>query len=93
MITELNTIVDFGCKVIDVIVEHPVYGQISGQLQIASRLDVTEFVNRVTSEKAHSLSELTDGVHLHTIEWPSEDVFQQLKTKLDSLGILFDDKE
>lgn len=91
MITELNTIVDFGCKVIDVIVEHPVYGQIVGQLQIASRYDVQQFVDRVKSQKAHSLSELTDGVHLHTIEVPSEDVYVKLVAKLDSLGVLFKD--
>ena len=27
---ELNTIVDHGCTVLDVIVEHPVYGQLTG---------------------------------------------------------------
>lgn len=91
MLNELYTIVDFGCKVLDVIVDHPVYGQISGQLQIASRLDAEQFAERVRTEKAHSLSELTDGVHLHTIECPSEEIYTKLVDKLGSLGILFED--
>lgn len=88
---ELNTIVDYGCKVIDVIVGHPVYGQISGQLQIASRFDVEQFLKRVSDENAHSLSELTDGIHLHTIECPSEENYEMLIKKLKDLGILLND--
>ena len=30
---ELNAMVDQGCTVLDVIVEHPIYGQLTGQLQ------------------------------------------------------------
>ena len=37
--TELDILVDNGCTVLDVIVEHPVYGQLTGQLQISSRYD------------------------------------------------------
>ncbi|MCQ2532146.1 MAG: transcription repressor NadR [Saccharofermentans sp.] len=85
---ELNTIVDYGCKVVDVIVEHPVYGQISGLLQIASRFDVDQFIQRVSKENAHSLSELTDGIHLHTIECPSEEAYNMVVSKLTELGIL-----
>ena len=91
MLNELNAIVDMGCKVLDVIVDHPVYGQISGQLQISSRNDVNEFVERVKTEKAHSLSELTDGIHLHTVECPNEEVYVNLVKKLIELGILFED--
>lgn len=90
---ELNTIVDYGCKVIDVIVEHPVYGQISGLLQIASRYDVEQFILRVNKENAHSLSELTDGIHLHTIECPSEDAYNMVVSKLKESGILLSESE
>ncbi|MCQ2473366.1 MAG: transcription repressor NadR [Saccharofermentans sp.] len=85
---ELNTIVDYGCKIIDVIVEHPLYGQISGQLQIASRFDVEQFIAEVKKEKAHSLSELTNGIHLHTIECPTEESYEHVVSKLKELGIL-----
>lgn len=37
MEAELNTMVDNGCTVVDVIVEHPLYGQLTGPLQLSSR--------------------------------------------------------
>ena len=37
MAQELNICVDHGCCVLDVIVEHPVYGQLAGQLQLSTR--------------------------------------------------------
>ena len=40
---ELYIVVDNGCAVLDVTVEHPVYGQILGQLQIFSRYDADQF--------------------------------------------------
>ena len=40
MEAELNTMVDNGCTVVDVIVEHPVYGQLTGPLQLSNRYDV-----------------------------------------------------
>ena len=36
---ELYTIVDNGGEVLDVIVEHPIYGELKGQLNISSRHD------------------------------------------------------
>ena len=86
---ELNICVDHGCKVVDVIVEHPVYGELRGVLELSSRYDVRQFVNRVVSESAHALSELTDGIHLHTIECPNEEVFWRVKNALEDAGLLY----
>lgn len=49
---ELNAMVDQGCTVLDVIVEHPIYGQLTGQLQISSRYDVGQFVQRCRRQEA-----------------------------------------
>ena len=56
METELNAIVDQGCTVIDVIVEHPIYGQLTGPLQLSSRYDVAQFVARCRQADALPLS-------------------------------------
>ncbi|MBS4534012.1 transcription repressor NadR [Clostridium sp. D2Q-14] len=79
---ELNIIVDLGGKILDVIVEHPIYGEIKGQLMISSRIDVSEFMKRLKENNAEPLSTLTDGVHIHTIEVPSEEIFNKIKNKL-----------
>jgi transcriptional regulator of NAD metabolism len=86
MRAELDAIVDQGCRVIDVIVEHPVYGQLAGMLQIATRDDVGQFILRCADSQP--LSYLTGGVHLHTISCPSEDAFLRVKQELDRLGFL-----
>ena len=59
--------VDQGCTVLDVIVEHPIYGQLTGPLQLASRYDVAQFLARCSQPDARPLSELTEGIHLHTL--------------------------
>ena len=43
---ELLAMVDNGCTVIDVVVEHRLYGEITGQLSLSSRYDVQQFVER-----------------------------------------------
>ncbi len=87
---ELNICVDFGCCVVDVIVEHPVYGQLTGELQLKSRYDVQQFVARAREEKARALSELTDGVHLHTLLCPSEEIFQKTCAALHEANLLYE---
>lgn len=86
---ELNAMVDCGCTVLDVIVEHPVYGQLTAPLELSSRLDVDDFMKRM--EGAAPLSQLTGGVHLHTLSCPGEDALAQLRERLQLLQILLTD--
>lgn len=79
---ELRTIVDLGGKIIDVIVEHPLYGEIKSQLQIGSRHDLSMFMENLKLTNAEPLSSLTGGVHLHTIEVDNEDTFRRIKKAL-----------
>ena len=83
---ELQIMVDNGCTVLDVIVEHPVYGQLTGALQLSSRYDVQQFIRR--SNAAQPLSLLTEGVHLHTLSCPGEDAFARVTEELDRAGFL-----
>lgn len=85
---ELCLMVDNGCAVVDVAVEHPVYGQLSGRLEISSRYDISEFIRRVNEEDAKPLSVLTDGVHLHTLICPDEAAFRRVCAALDQSGFL-----
>jgi hypothetical protein len=88
---ELLICVDNGCTVLDVIVEHSVYGQLVGQLQLSSRYDVEQFLNRVRSGGARPLSDLTGGIHLHRLRCPSEEAFQRVCQQLDEAGFLLRD--
>lgn len=86
---ELYTIVDNGCGLIDVTVEHAVYGQLSGQLQIFSRYDADNFLKKLEQDHASPLCDLTGGIHLHTISCRSEEAYQRVLDELNAKGILF----
>lgn len=91
MEAELNAMVDQGCTVVDVIVEHPLYGQLTGALQLSNRYDVAQFIARSQSADAMPLSRLTDGIHLHTLLCPSEDAFRRVTALLRQQGILLEE--
>ena len=88
---ELRIFVDNGCTVLDVIVEHPVYGQLTGQLQISSRYDVEQFLARVQAHDAAPLSMLTGGIHLHTLRCPDAAACERACAALKAAGLLLDD--
>jgi len=90
MENELNIIVDNGCEAVDVIVEHPVYGQMKGELRLSSRYDVSCFAKKLHETSAPPLSALTNGIHLHTIRCPDEAAFDRVCSELEKQGILFE---
>lgn len=85
---ELFMIVDCGVTVENVIVEHPVYGEITASIMVSNRIEVEHFIKRVKETKALFLSALTDGTHLHVISAPSEDLLDRATEKLRAQGIL-----
>lgn len=90
---ELYICVDHGCCVLDVIVEHPVYGQLVGQLQVSTRYEVNQFLSLAAKNGVHALSELTDGIHIHTLRCPDEAAFQRVWEALDEKGFLVKNDE
>lgn len=89
---ELNTIVDMGCSVLDVIVEHPIYGELTGPLQLKNRYDVEVFCSWAKETQALPLSALTEGIHLHTLSAPNEAALQRVKQRLAQQGFLISEE-
>lgn len=90
MAEELYTVVDNGGTVVDVTVEHPVYGQIVGELRISSRYDVDLFMEKIKNNQAQPLSNLTGGIHLHTIRCRDEETFNRIKEALKKQRIILE---
>jgi uncharacterized protein len=88
---ELNIIVDYGGIVRDVAVEHPIYGDLTASLMIRNRRDVQLFIEKMTSTNASLLSQLTDGVHLHTIEARKAETLEEICQALSEAGYLLSD--
>ncbi len=87
---ELNALVDLGVRVLDVAVEHPIYGEIRGSLMLESRADVAEFVERLEAGQAELLSALTHGVHLHTVEANRPESLEKARAELGRRGYLLE---
>lgn len=87
---ELHAMVDQGCTVLDVTVEHPIYGQLTGPLNLSNRYEVSQFILRCREEAATPLSHLTEGIHLHTVLCPNEDAFVRVQNALRELGVLLE---
>lgn len=90
---ELYALVDAGLRVVDVIVEHPLYGELKGALMLSSRRDVAHFMAKLENQSASLLSTLTDGVHLHTVEAPTREHLEEGRAALQALGILLSVRE
>ncbi len=85
---ELNIMVDQGALVKNVIVEHPVYGEITASLMLSSRRDVGQFMNKLKETNASLLSELTAGTHLHTIAADRKAILDDVTQALQKAGYL-----
>ena len=89
LLSELQTIVDLGGKIKDVIVEHPTYGSIKAELNISSNRDLRKFIEKSKSHDFTQLSSLSKDYHIHTIEVPDKDTLEEIKKELEEKDILF----
>lgn len=85
---ELLLIVDHGVTVKDVKIEHPVYGDLSASVMVSNRIEVEQFLTKIKTTNAPFLSQLTDGLHLHTLEADSIDKIKAACEALQKAGIL-----
>jgi hypothetical protein len=85
---ELYLIVDNGGCVLDVVVEHEIYGQITADLILKNRRDVDEFIDKMQRIGDRPLKELTGGNHFHTIEAESAQILDRIEVQLKEKGII-----
>ena len=61
----------------------------TGELQLANRYDVRQFVEKLQSGEVRPLSALTGGVHLHTLSCPDNECFERTRSQLEREGLLY----
>ncbi|KRL02917.1 transcription repressor NadR [Liquorilactobacillus capillatus] len=88
---ELEAIISLGGEVVDVLIDHSVYGQIVGTLGLANQADINDFMSRVKNVNHNLLASLTNGIHLHNISCSDEKVFNSIQQRLDDLHFLYHD--
>lgn len=87
---EFQSILDYGGRVLNVSVEHDLYGQIEVDLVINDVKDAEDFCRKMAQSKSKLLKELTEDCHYHTIQAPSEKALELIKTELRSKGFLME---
>ena len=85
---ELTILVDLGIRIIDVTIDHPVYGLLRGDLNVSSRQDAVEYLQRLDSTSSGALEEMTGGRHSHAIESPRPDLLDKARSELKKKGYL-----
>ncbi|OIU70714.1 transcription repressor NadR [Rossellomorea aquimaris] len=85
---ELFLLVDHGVTVKDVKIEHGVYGDLTASIMVSNRKEVEQFLSKIRETQAAYLSELTDGVHLHTLMAHDEETLKKAEHALEEAGFL-----
>lgn len=85
---ELCGIVDLGGSVLNVMVNHHVYGRMEAELGIRSRKHVTVFLQDIRSGKSEPLKNITSGYHYHTVEADQEETLDEIENMLREKGFL-----
>ena len=88
VLDEFMTVIDLGGRILDVAVEHELYGPIRADLLIENAQDAAEFVERLKSCRDNPLKVLTDDCHFHTVTAPSEKLLDLIEAELRSRGFL-----
>ena len=79
---EFQIVIELGGKILDVAVEHELYGQIRVDLLIETLQDAKDFQNRLSACKDNPLKVLTDDCHYHTVAAPSEKLLDLIQREL-----------
>lgn len=89
---ELSCIVELGGTVVDVIVRHKVYGQLSAPLNIYSASGIQQFIKGIESGKSSELMHVTSGYHYHTIRAESYKHLDRIEAALRARGYLIEEQ-
>ena len=79
---ELTTIVDLGGTVVNVMVNHRIYGKLDAQLNIKNRRNVAKFLDDINTGKSTPLLNVTSGYHFHLVSAETEDVLDEIEEAL-----------
>jgi len=85
---ELLLLVDLGILVKDVKIEHPVYGDLTASIMVSNRKEALQFLDKINETRAAYLSELTEGVHLHTLSAKDSTALDEAEQALFEAGFL-----
>ena len=88
VLEEFETILELGGRILDVVVEHELYGQIRVDLLIETKQEARDFYDKLLHSHDNPLKILTDDWHYHTIAAPSQTLLDLIQQALEQKGFL-----
>ncbi len=88
VLEEFMTVIDLGGRILDVAVEHELYGTIRADLFIETAADAQDFTQRLNACRDNPLKVLTDDCHYHTVTAPTEKLLDFIEAALAQRGFL-----
>lgn len=85
---ELNVVVDNGGIIHGMTLSHAVYGIIRIAMDLYSRRDVRQYMDRLRKEKGLLITALTQGKHTLSVETRNKEDMNALKEGLKGMGLL-----
>lgn len=79
---ELCTVVDLGGKVVNVMIDHKVYGHMVADLNINSRRKAIAFAADIKNGSSRPLKNITSNYHYHLVEADSEETLDLIEDAL-----------
>ena len=89
---ELNTIVDLGGCVYNVVIHNRVYGKMEAELVLNSRRKVGAFMEDIRSGKSSPLKNITSNYHYHKVSADSEETLDLIEQELRKKGFLVEER-
>ena len=87
---EFLAVTELGGTVLDVAVEHEIYGQIRVDLLIEDPRDARDFARKLARCRDNPLKVLTDDCHYHTVAAPSQRLLDLIEEELRDRGFLLE---
>jgi len=87
---ELETLVAHGVAVLDVVVDHELYGEVRADMNVWTHRDVQRYMEVLHTSDVEPLSSLTAGVHTHHVRAPDDVALGSARSDLANLGFLLD---
>lgn len=85
---ELTAILENGGSLLNVFINHPIYGDIVADMIIENEEQKREYIEKCENVDFTPLMALTDNVHFHTVEANSEGELNDIEEALTKLGFL-----
>jgi transcriptional regulator of NAD metabolism len=83
---ELEILISHHVRVLDVIIDHPVYGRVRGELNICTPKDVKRFLEKRSKSPLPLFSEVTGGFHYHTLQADEPEYIEDAVEALQEAG-------